>query len=352
MNYHGGYHGEKKQIVDLSVNTNSFIDLSEERGLLLSEWEKMTKYPEIEGETAKNHIAAHHQIDANQLILGNGATEIIYLYAQQCKGKKVLLLSPTFSEYERALALYGADIYKYDMSQNNFEYQWDSIMRYIKNVEIDILFICNPNNPTGMLIKDQAWEGVLKELDQMGVQLFVDESFIYFTEETGLLAYTSRYKIFVLRSITKIFHIPGIRIGYGVGNKAMVEKMLKYKQPWTLNALALLLAERYEIMLEKSESGVAKIAEERAFIEKSFQAWPQFKLFPGKANFFMVKGPKGFDVAELNVFLLEKRFFVRDCSSFRELNERYFRFSVQAHDVNVAFMELLEAYIAEHQWED
>lgn len=353
MNIHGGYRGKDLELVDLSVNTNSFMNLESEKKLVFENWDEITRYPEIDGAEARAEIAKYYGIDIDNIILGNGATELIYLYAQYCKKKKVLLITPTFSEYEAALSMYGAEVYKYDFSSDDFKYNWDVIFKYIKNQEIDAVFICNPNNPTASFIEDDEWKSILESLKLLRTELFIDESFIYFTNNKGIIEYIDEYNIFVMRSITKIFHIPGIRIGYGVGSKVMIEKLNKYKQPWTLNALALIFAKEYKNLMEKSKLDTRKIALEREYIAKELAYIKNVVVYPSSANYFLVKLEEGYDVDQLNAYLSECKFFVRDCSSFKELNKQYFRFSIHSREINNAFIKALKSYLKEEntKWE-
>lgn len=345
MNIHGGYKGSALDLIDLSVNTNSFMNLEAEKNLILENWNEINKYPEIDGAEARAEIAKYYGIDMENIILGNGATELIYLYAHYCKKKKVLLIAPTFSEYETALNMYGAEVYKYDFSADDFKYNWDNIFKYIKNQEIEAVFICNPNNPTATFIEDSEWKTILESLKLLRTELFVDESFIYFTNNKGIMEYIDRYNVFIMRSITKIFNIPGIRIGYGAGNKTIIAQLNKYKQPWTLNALALTFAKEYKNLMLKSKVDVEKIALEREYVSYELENIEKVKVYPSSSNYFLVKLEEGYDVDGLNDYLSKHKFFVRDCSSFKELNKQYFRFSIHNREINNAFIKALKSYL-------
>ncbi|MDZ5034399.1 pyridoxal phosphate-dependent aminotransferase, partial [Clostridium perfringens] len=187
-------------------------------------------------------ISEFEKINIEDLVLGNGAAEVIFNLVRALKPKKVLIPAPTFGEYEEAILSINGDIEYYILEEHNNWNISEDILNYIKE-DIDMIFICNPNNPTGVLTNKDLIRNIAKKALETNTTVVVDESFLDFIEASD--NYTSldlieEYKnIFVIKSMTKIFAIPGIRIGYGISkNEEILEKIVEVSVPWNVNVVA------------------------------------------------------------------------------------------------------------------
>jgi threonine-phosphate decarboxylase len=287
MNKHGGYQGKDKKMLDFSVNINPLGIPEGIREKLIAGIDELVKYPEISGVSAIQKIADDLAVQPGNIILGNGAIELIYLFARSMGPGKALIIQPTFNEYERALTLYGWDVVHHILNEeNDFTINPESLAAVIRTEKPQAVFLCNPNNPTGRVYAKDFIREML-EHSSPEITWFLDESFMDFSEETGSLSLIKETKqsVFILKSLTKFYALPGLRIGYGVGVASIIKKMESFKEPWTINALGLIAAT--EVYNEKDYTQKTKtyIHGER---QRVFTALSQIKTL--KALIFIFVG--------------------------------------------------------------
>ncbi len=188
LNEHGGYFGNKpKEIIDFSVNINPLGVPNKLIEAMKDELSMLIRYPEIDGKTAKLSLSNHLNKKEDQIILGNGATELIYLFARGIKPSKVLILQPTFTEYERAFKLSGSSIYHFYVDESTkFRINMSKLLENIREINPEVVVLCNPNNPTGVFYKPEELMPLLETVKKNNGYLFVDESFIDFTNKPSL----------------------------------------------------------------------------------------------------------------------------------------------------------------------
>lgn len=178
----------------------------------------------------------------NNIIVGNGATEILFLYIRALKPKKVLILAPCFAEYERALKSVSAKISYFELKESdNFYPNIENLKKEIETNNYDLLLFCNPNNPTGQFIKLQDIKKIIDICENKSTKIFVDEAFIEFIEnwQEKTVSLFKNKNVFIMRAFTKFFAIPGLRLGYGIGfDEEILDKIWDEKEPWTVNTFA------------------------------------------------------------------------------------------------------------------
>lgn len=279
---------------------------------LFSAWEKVQRYPEVLGESLTQKIAAYHELSAGQVLVTNGSTESIYLIAQAFKNSRSAVVIPSFSEYEDACRMYAHDLQFVAWEDIKPGYKTDAVL----------LFICNPNNPTGCVVTDlEHFVSV-----NSNTLFVVDEAFIEFTSSIGsLLRLTSKYNnLLVLRSMTKAYAIPGLRLGYIAGHSNLMSFLRKFKLPWSVNAMALEAGHfifdnlaNLQLPLQQLLAGRAEFAAGIAALD--------FRVFASHTHFFLAETPI-FKAAELKLYLLENhQLLIRDAGNFRGLSARHFR---------------------------
>jgi len=217
MNKHGGYRGGRKDVLDFSININPLGMPEGLRKRLEAALDDLGRYPEITGETARNKIAEDIGAAPENVILGNGAIELIYLFARGVHPERALIPVPTFNEYRRALSMNGCgEVCELTLSpEDDFALDPERLIRLAEKCHPEAVYLCNPTNPTGRLYS----KAFIKELmDRMDPEIiwFIDESFIEFSGIETCLEYVnhSDRRLFLLRSLTKFFGVPGLRIGY------------------------------------------------------------------------------------------------------------------------------------------
>lgn len=340
MNKHGGYQGDIKEMVDFSVNINPLGIPENLEQKLIEGISDLIRYPEITGESVLEKLSKDLNKEKNQLILGNGAIELIYLFARSRKPGKALIIQPTFNEYERALLMYGWEVNHLILKkENNFLIQTKVFEENLKKLKPDVVFICNPNNPTGILYSKEQIKSLMG-LSGNETIWFFDESFIDFTGETGMIQQQDK-KIFILKSLTKFYALPGLRIGYGVGNSQIIKKMMHFKEPWTINGLALIaLAEVYEQKKFAKESR-AYIDRQREVIYDELKKIAYLEIFKSYTDFHLCR------LIDKDAFLLKEALekegmSIRTCEDFLGLDSSYFRIAIKKEVENQKLINFLK----------
>lgn len=330
MNRHGGYTGEKDNVLDFSVNINPLGMPEGLKQILTETIGELNRYPEIDGRTALNVLSSFTKIPVNELILGNGAIELIYLFARAVRPDSAVLLTPAFNEYRRALEMNGcANITEFVVSeQEDFIADSEAFLDKIQETAPQAVFICNPCNPTGVFIEpDILREWIFKA--PADTIWFIDESFIDFSDSGGIGSeiLTDR-QIVLLRSLTKFYALPGLRIGYAAGSPEIIRKMKDLKEPWTINALALKAAE-YLPETENFASQSRKFMKsERLRVEKALEDIHCIKAYPSRTDFHLIRSDR-IPAQELADRLLDYGICVRTCEDFPGLGEKFIRTAVK-----------------------
>jgi threonine-phosphate decarboxylase len=308
----------RKNVVDFSASTNPFPP----RFNWNSDPAYLEYYPDDTYFELKEQIAQTFNRNSEEICVGNGSIEIIRVFcsvALRGNRKTFFTESPTFGEYELSARLTGA--------------------RRTKNAhDADVLFICNPNNPTGILHKKPELQSVLSRVRSHKGLLFCDEAFIELSDPAQTLADVCDPHLFVLHSLTKSFSVPGIRFGYGLGDPALIEKIEIARPPWSVNAFAEAFAlEAFKHMNALTVSRAA-IARERERLAAGIDHLG-LHCNPSSANFILVDCGK--DVASLCTALLHHDILVRNCTSFGLPS--CIRVAVRTTEENRLFMEALAA---------
>lgn len=341
---HGGniYEIERKHkrnILDFSANINPLGLSNIIKTKLIKNLDTIHHYPDPYGRNLVKEIARYWKLKEENILLGNGSVEFIYLVTSCLKPKKVLIPVPTFSEYETASRLNNAGIQFVRLKEKD-----GFTLNIPKHIKTDMIFISNPNNPTGnLLIKNKKLN-----LDLAGNGLvIVDEAFMDFLPDEERHTLIHRIKrdkgIAVLRSFTKFFAMPGLRIGYLVAHKELVKNLRRYQIPWNVNTLAQLAAKEMVVDKEFITKTRKFIEEERTFLIREIDKLKNLKPYPSVTNFILVKiGDNGITSSFLKELLIKKGILIRDCSNFRGLNNRHFRVAVRKRNENVKLLGTLK----------
>jgi len=292
----------------------------------------------------RKKIAEFNSLDLSNIIVGNGATEILFLYLKALKPKKVLILAPCFAEYERALKSASAEINYFELKESdNFYPNIENLKKEIEANNYDLLLFCNPNNPTGQFIKLEDIKEVVEACENKNTKIFVDEAFIEFIEnwyEKTVSLFRNK-SIFIMRAFTKFFAIPGLRLGYGIGfDEEILNKMWDEKEPWTVNTFAnlagLVMLDDKEY-IEKSEKW---ILEEKEFMYKELSEFQYLKAYKTECNFILLK-IQNISSASLRDKMIEKNILIRDASNFKFLDYHFVRLAIKDRESNIKVLEAL-----------
>ncbi len=343
---HGGNYNfyNKKISYDFSININP-LNISELiKQKVLDSICLLDKYPEIYGESLVKKLSELYSCSPNNFIVGNGSIQLIYILPIALKIKNPIIVVPNFSEYEKSLNLYACNVdYYYLKEKNNFILDVTKFIDFLnKNNTYDAIFITNPSNPCGVLIEFEKIKELVKFCKKNNKYLIVDEAFIEFTEDPGLINLNFK-KLIILRSFTKIFSIPGLRLGFIKSDKETIVRLKKYLPPWSLNLFSIeigkFLIENYYSILKETKEFLDK---ERNFLKNSLNKLSNIKIFPSKANYFLIKLLNTMDVYELTECLLDNEILIRNCANYRGLNKKFFRIAIKERKENIILVNSLK----------
>lgn len=330
----------KKKLLDFSANINPFGLPVSVRKTVIDNFEKIIHYPDADNTGLTGKIARHWGISEENILLGNGSVELIYLVLSAFKPKESLITIPAFSEYERAARAQKSKITFLKLDE-----------KFRLNLSLaagkaDILFLCNPNNPTGNIIIEDK-----KSLGQLAGKLVViDEAFMDFVpnrRKYSLIWDAARKRnIVVIRSFTKFFALPGLRIGYLIAHKKNIARLRKHLPPWNTNCLAQAAAGAILDKKEYIEKTYALIEKEKKFLFERLNDIKGLKPYPSSVNFILIKIEKPkITSGVLTRQLIGKGILIRDCSNFRGLNNKYIRIAVRLRRENEKLISALMAVV-------
>ncbi|WP_462247883.1 pyridoxal phosphate-dependent aminotransferase [Ekhidna sp.] len=298
---------------------------------LTSQSKTIQNYPSPAAEELSKAAANKFGLSSDHFLFTNGATEAFYLIAHIFSGKKAAIASPTFSEYEDACKIHGIAYQLIDKEGLN-------ISNY------DLVFICNPNNPDGRAIQSKRLVKLIQ--DNPSSMFVIDEAYIEFTNQTeSLIPFIDKLpNLIIVRSLTKSFAIPGLRLGYVITSPNIIESLISKKMPWSVNALAvqagLLLFKKYESFLFDIEE---LLDDTRAFI-KDLSEISWLEINPTDTSYFLVKLDQG-TASDLKDFLVRQhRILIRDATNFKLLDGEYIRLSTQNEEANATLIKALKQW--------
>ena len=339
---HGGRHTlHNPQIIDFSSNISPIGTPLSVKKTLKKNIDNIKNYPDFSSSTVISSLKKYTKLEKSNLLVGNGAIEIIYNFCFAfLSAKKTLIPIPTFQEYETAAKLNNAKL-SYFKTLNLSENIDSFILQIPRN---GCVFICNPNNPTGKLLSKKYLLEIIKKAQKLSSFVFVDECFIELVPESNesVISYVKKYdNLFVLRSLTKSFGFPGLRIGYAAGSKQMVEILMKIKIPWSVNSLAQDTAKISLQNISHLTKSKLVIKKELNFLKNKINKLDGFECHDSSTNFILIK--TNHDSTQIQKKLLKKKILIRDCKNFRGLNNHYFRIAVKSHKDNLKLVKALES---------
>ena len=350
MDYlHGGDIYRNAVQYDFSVNINPLgmplgcVEAAK-RGV-----ELCTQYPDFRGEELCRTLADVEGIREEQVILGNGAAEILYALISYLHPGRVLIPVPAFGEYEAAVTAFGGKCDFWEMQEKTGFRLEKAFLESIQEFT-DLVILCNPNNPTGVSVNKELLLQIAEKCEKTGTWLCVDECFLPFTERERELTLKHSLKTFphlvVLRAFTKIYGMPGLRLGYAMtANKGLLVGIRRCLQPWNTSIPAQMAGIQALKALGFVEQTVKLVKEEREFLCRELADMPPGivdKIYPSEANFILMRSR-----IDLYIRMLEQGFLIRNCRDYRGLKSKqgsltgYFRIAVRTHEENRAILDCM-----------
>jgi threonine-phosphate decarboxylase len=330
------------EILDFSASINPLGPAPGVREALLASFDRLVHYPDNEAVELKQALAGCHGVDPAHVVIANGSTELIYLIPRLVGGKRGLIVAPPFSEYAKSLRRAGWEIGYLELKpEKGFSLSLAELEGRLAE-GYDVLFLCNPGNPTGKLLPRTEVERVLEACRRGGTFLVLDEAFMDFCEEESAKhAVVGGGKGVVLRSMTKFFAVPGLRLGYAMGAEAVIREIAALREPWSVNTVAQVAGLASLADIDYRERTLRYVAGERDFLVAGLAAIPGLKPHPSAANYILVEIGTGLSAAELRNELLKERILIRDCANFHGLSGSFFRAAVRTREENERLLAAL-----------
>ncbi|MDO4522190.1 MAG: histidinol-phosphate transaminase [Eubacteriales bacterium] len=294
-------------------------------------------YPDVEYRALRRALASKEAVKEAQIICGNGAAELIFAVTGALRPKKALLMIPGFAEYEQALEVQGCECVYYELKEaQGFAPGEDYLEALTK--DLDMVFLCNPNNPTGMLTERGFVEKLLKRCREYQIRVVLDSCFIDFLEKPEEADFSQLLEefpnLFILKAFTKTYAMAGLRLGYGLcADENVLQSMRQVMQPWSVSTVAQAAGEaalRETAYVERARSLVTG---ERQWLKEQMRAC-SLTVYESEANYIFFRGPK-----DLGEKCAAQGFLIRDCSNYRGLCAGYYRIAVRTHRENEALIQ-------------
>jgi threonine-phosphate decarboxylase len=332
----------ENEVIDFSASINPLGVPESVLSTLTKQMKYLCNYPDPETKKLRLKIAEHVGVSRDSILCGNGSTELIYLFARTLGPKTVLIPAPTFSEYERAARGQRAVIEYFRLKKEDaFDVSADAFISAMSgnangSRPFDMAFLCNPNNPTGRLIKREDMLKIADAARNRGCYLVADEAFIDFCPGASIAdQVNSNPYLVVLRSLTKMYALSGLRVGYAILPQSLLDAVREVKEPWTVNSLAQVAGvAALDDEAYRAET-FAVIAREKRELQEGFGRMG-ISYLPSSANYYLLRMQRA---QEVSAGLREKGILVRECSNFIGLDSSYIRVAVKSAHDNAKLLE-------------
>ena len=351
---HGGnaaFESGNEDIIDLSANINPLGIPDKVRDAIIGEIPRILAYPDSSSGKLRKKLAEFENVDPDWLFCGNGASDIIFRLPRVLQAEKVLITAPTFSDYERAADSFGSKIIYHALSAANAFDMDKGFIDAVQAEKPDLVYICNPNNPTGRLTDARFIKDLLDSCRENEAFLAVDECFLEFTEKAEDCTskdFLSDYpKLVILKAFTKLFTMPGVRLGYAIcSDPAIIDSFYFHGPDWPVSNLAQAAgiaalddADRFV------RATVEYVSKQRKHIENELSKLG-CRTFESSANYVFFQSPFSFDLREE---LNKEGIRIRSCSNYRALDDSYYRIAVSTEENNAKLLSAMEKIAASRQ---
>jgi len=336
--------GKKAEdFIDFSSNMNPLGPPDVVRTSLVTYADRIAQYPDPAVRGLRSILAKKHGIAEDAIVVGNGAAELIDLIVRVIQPKTTALAVPCFDEYGDAVRKIGGAIYEIELSGNNgFVLDAEHSQLDEARERATLFMLGSPNNPTGQLVDPE----LLAALAESGAYVVVDEAFMDFVPEEAsfslVQAAAKHERLFVVRSMTKFYSIPGVRLGYIVGSPRLLGQLRRLQVPWSVNSLAQLIGEAVVGDEPFAERTMNWLGIERAWLKGQLELLG-LKVFDSKVNYLLVKLSleHRLSASMLQLEMGKQGVLIRDASRFAGLDHTYIRVAVKLREHNERLVDAL-----------
>ncbi|MCM1101195.1 MAG: aminotransferase class I/II-fold pyridoxal phosphate-dependent enzyme [Clostridium sp.] len=355
MAVHGGDIYRNKVTLDFSINVNPLGMPEEVRAALRGAVDRCVGYPDPEADDLTKSVSAYLSVPKEYLLFGNGASELLSAIVHGIRPRRIVIPVPSFYGYEYAAGMADGEIVYHEMKREDGFGVTEELLEVLTE-DVDMVFLANPNNPVGNVVEEDLLRKILRHCGERGIYVVLDECFAEFVAAGhsgsgissgdalhsgsglhSLVADIDQYShLIVLRAFTKIFAIPGVRLGYLVcSDRATLGRIRRQLPEWNLSCFAqaagCVCAEQTDFVARTQKF----VAKERLFLEEGLRR-KGIRTFPAVANFILCYSER-----PLYEHLSERGILIRDCSNFRGLGKGFYRIAVRDRKENEILLENL-----------
>ncbi|MDF2673966.1 MAG: hisC [Clostridiales bacterium] len=283
-----------KDIAEVKLDANEnpfnlFKDLKEEFVNIIENLE-LNRYPEIDNQCLGEKIAEYAGVKSENVICGNGSDEIIQMIIHSFVDKDdyIVIPVPTFSMYKQYTEIGGGKVLEVP-TDDSFNVREDEIINIANEKRAKVIFLCNPNNPTGTIIKR---EKILNILNRTNSIVVVDEAYYEFLDETIIDQVNINNRLIVLRTLSKGFALAGARVGYGIGSREIIDIISKVRSPYNLSSISQALGILFLENVDRIREKIKEIKNERSYLIEEIQRLNGIYVYPSGSNFVLIKSDK------------------------------------------------------------
>ena len=322
-----------REVLDFSANINPLGPSPKAVAAIKDGADVIRVYPDEDPVRLIRRLSDRFNVSKDKLLAGNGATELLYFWLRAIRPKTATLIIPTFTEYRRGLESVGAAVQTIQLNAA------DHFRLPPAVVDTNAVIVTNPNNPTGSYAPPEEMADWISRVNP-STQVFVDEAFVEFTAQPSILRYVDRFpNLWVLRSMTKFYALPGLRLGYLAGSG--IPRLRAKREPWQVNALAELAGIASLEDRGHEEATMQLIQRERVWVWKQLQTVSGVRAFPSDANFFLARCLRDGDLDGFIRKLTDANILIRDCRGIEGLDGPYFRFAIRKRAENSRLLDYL-----------
>ncbi|NLW08133.1 MAG: threonine-phosphate decarboxylase [Clostridia bacterium] len=343
------YGWQPDEIFDFSANINPLGVPESVLEVLQSNLKAVERYPDPACRQLKKALATYLELEPEMIIAANGAVELIYLFCQTYKPRRVLVVEPTFGEYRHAARVCGAEVVDIKLKPAA-GFVLDLVCWQKKLAGVELAFLCNPNNPTGQLLEADLLQALVATCQKQGVFLLIDESFLDFVpgwrQITCAPEAVNGKGVFIIRSLTKIFALPGLRLGFGIASPEIIRVLENRRQPWSVNILAQMAGVAALADDNYLKASRELIRQEKEYLYQELASLKGLNPFYPEVNYILTDiSASGWTAPRLANALAREKILIRDCSSFVGLGPGFIRTAVRGRQANEKLLTALQFYL-------
>ncbi|MFH0938111.1 MAG: threonine-phosphate decarboxylase CobD, partial [Planctomycetota bacterium] len=333
-------------ILDFSANINPLGPPEWLRPIISANVSRLIHYPDSACAALIEAAASRYGVDSDEVLAGNGSTELLYLLPRTLNAKRALIPTPAYIDYAKAANLAGLEVTKIALREDaGFALDLDKLESQLR--EHDVVFLGQPNNPTGLTCPVKALRALA--IRHPAVAFIVDEAFIDFATDIESMTRQRPANVIVLLSLTKIFAVPGLRLGCAIADREIVGRAREIQPPWSVNTIAQAVGIAGLQDRQYIERTKAFVSDQRQKLTTALQSFGCLTVYPGQANFLLIRIDQSesqdqnqIGASELARLALRDGIAIRVCDNFDGLDDRFFRVAVRTDTENQQLVAALQ----------